>query len=263
MRVCSARAARSPPSITWRRTQGPRSCARLIDPDRAHPEIRPGDPARGRALLPPEQRLGGKPWGPGTVHVDVIDRDGNMVSATPSGAWLRSQEVVGALGFPLGNRLMTFCLNPPHHPNLIAPGKRPRTTVSHSLCYRGGRPWMVFGSMGGDQQGQWQLQFFLNRVVFGHTLPRGDRGPQVQQRALPGVLRTPRFLPQPLACGAADPGGRARGARSARPRPRGRRRLVRRLSARRRPRPRHGNARGGLRPSGAKSEVFSAQALCW
>lgn len=237
--------------------------ARLIDPHRAHPEIRPGDPARGRALLPAAQRLGGKAWGRGTVHVDVIDGDGNMVSATPSGGWLESQEVVGALGFPLGNRLMTFYLDPPHHPNLLAPGKRPRTTVSPSLCYRGGRPWMVFGSMGGDQQDQWQLQFFLNRVVFGHTLPQAIEAPKFSSEHFPGFFAPHDFFRNRLRL---EP----------RIREDVRDEIARRghdievgadwsegflLAAA--CDPDTGVLEAGCDPRGAKSQVFSAQALCW
>src|SRR3569832_1885874 len=61
---------------------------------------------------------------------------------------------------------MTFRSDPARHPNLIAPFKRPRTTISPTLVTRGNQPWMVLGSMGGDQQAQWQLQFLLNRIVF-------------------------------------------------------------------------------------------------
>src|SRR5579871_5685673 len=97
------------------------------------------------ALLTPSEAFGGNAWGPGTVHVDVIDSDGSAVSATPSGGWLKSSEVVPALGFPLGNRMMTFYLDPLAHPNVVAPYKRPRTTISPSLALRGGRPWLAFG----------------------------------------------------------------------------------------------------------------------
>jgi gamma-glutamyltranspeptidase / glutathione hydrolase len=162
--------------------------ATLIDPNRAYPELRPGDPRNGQPLLPEEQRLGGKAWGPGTVHVDVIDAEGNMVAATPSGAWIKSSEVIPSLGFPLGNRLMTFYLDPPHHPNRVAPFKRPRTTISPSLAFRSGKPWMVFGSMGGDQQDQWQLQFFLNRVLFGMSIQQAIEAPKLSSEHFPGFF---------------------------------------------------------------------------
>ncbi len=162
--------------------------AKLIDPHRASEELRPGDPQTLAALLPAERRLGGKSWGHGTVHVDVIDADGNMVAMTPSGAWLKSNEVMPALGFPLGNRLMTFYLSPEHHPNRVAPFKRPRTTISPTLLYRDGRPWMVFGSMGGDQQDQWMLQFLLNVVVFGQTLQDAIEAPKLSSEHFPGFF---------------------------------------------------------------------------
>ncbi len=169
--------------------------AALIDPARAIAELRPGDPAREGALLPAEQRLGGKAWGPGTVHVDVIDAEGNMAAFTPSGAWIRSQEVVPQLGFPLGTRMQTFYLAPAHHPNLVAPGKRPRTTISPSLAFRDGKPWMVFGSMGGDQQDQWMLQFLLNRVDFGMTVQAAIEAPKFSSEAFPGFFTPHDFLP--------------------------------------------------------------------
>ena len=98
-----------------------------------------------------------------TCHVDVVDRWGNLVSATPSGGWLQSSPVIPALGFPLGTRAQMFYLEP-GLPNSLRPGVRPRTTLSPSLALRDGRPWMAFGTPGGDQQDQWQLAFFLDVV---------------------------------------------------------------------------------------------------
>ncbi len=101
--------------------------------------------------------------GADTCHIDVIDRDGNMVSATPSGGWLQSSPVVPELGFPMGTRGQMFWLKP-DLPGSLAPGKRPRTTLSPSFALRGGKPWMSFGTPGGDQQDQWQTIFFLRMV---------------------------------------------------------------------------------------------------
>ena len=98
-----------------------------------------------------------------TVHIDVIDRHGNMVSATPSGGWLQSSPVIPGLGFPMGTRGQMFWLKP-GLPNSLAPGKRPRTTLSPSMALRDGRPWMAFGTPGGEQQDQWSLIFFLRMV---------------------------------------------------------------------------------------------------
>ena len=101
--------------------------------------------------------------GADTCHVDVIDRHGNMVSATPSGGWLQSSPVVPELGFCLGTRGQMFWLRP-DLPNSLAPGKRPRTTLSPSFALRDGKPWMAFGTPGGEQQDQWSLIFFLRMV---------------------------------------------------------------------------------------------------
>lgn len=98
-----------------------------------------------------------------TTHVDVIDRWGNMVSATPSGGWFQSSPVIPELGFPLNTRAQMFWLEP-DLPGTLAPGKRPRTTLTPSLALRDGKPYMVFGTPGGDQQEQWQLLMFLRHV---------------------------------------------------------------------------------------------------
>jgi len=98
-----------------------------------------------------------------TVHLDVIDAEGNMVSATPSGGWLQSSPVVPGLGFCLNSRAQMFWLEP-GLPTSLAPGKRPRTTLTPSLALKDGRPQLVFGTPGGDQQDQWQLVFFLRYV---------------------------------------------------------------------------------------------------
>jgi gamma-glutamyltranspeptidase/glutathione hydrolase len=98
-----------------------------------------------------------------TCHLDVIDRWGNMVSATPSAGWLQSSPVIPELGFPLGTRGQMFWTQE-GHPNSIAPKKRPRTTLSPSFALRDGKPWMAFGTPGGEQQDQWSLIFFLRMV---------------------------------------------------------------------------------------------------
>ncbi len=162
--------------------------AGLVDMRRADPELRPGDARRNAALLPADERVTPKGWGAGTVHVDAVDAQGNMASFTPSGAWLMSAEVMPALGFPLSVRMMTFYLAPAHHPNVVAPGKRPRTTLTPSLAFKGGKPWMAFGTMGGDNQGQWLLQFYLNRAVFGMTIPQAIEAPRLSSESFPGFF---------------------------------------------------------------------------
>jgi gamma-glutamyltranspeptidase/glutathione hydrolase len=95
-----------------------------------------------------------------TCHLDVVDRWGNMIAATPSGGWLQSNPVVPALGFPLGTRLQMNWLEP-GLPSSLTPGKRPRTTLSPSLALLGDTPVLAFGTPGGDQQDQWSFHFFI------------------------------------------------------------------------------------------------------
>ncbi|MFD7460842.1 MULTISPECIES: gamma-glutamyltransferase family protein [unclassified Streptomyces] len=101
-----------------------------------------------------------------TCHLDVVDRWGNMVAATPSGGWLQSNPVVPELGFPLGTRLQMTWLEE-GLPNTLTPGRRPRTTLTPSLALRDGVPVMAFGTPGGDQQDQWQLHFLLAVALRG------------------------------------------------------------------------------------------------
>jgi gamma-glutamyltranspeptidase / glutathione hydrolase len=98
-----------------------------------------------------------------TCHLDVIDRWGNVVSATPSGGWLSSSPVVPGLGFSINTRLQISWLDD-SLPGALAPGKRPSTTLSPSLALRDGEPYLAFGTPGGDQQDQWQAIFFLRHV---------------------------------------------------------------------------------------------------
>jgi gamma-glutamyltranspeptidase / glutathione hydrolase len=98
-----------------------------------------------------------------TVHFDIVDKAGNMVSSTPSGGWLQSSPVIPELGFCLGTRAQMFWLEE-GHPASLAPGKRPRTTLSPTMALRDGEPYLAWGSPGGDQQDQWTAQFFLRHV---------------------------------------------------------------------------------------------------
>jgi gamma-glutamyltranspeptidase/glutathione hydrolase len=101
-----------------------------------------------------------------TTHLDVIDRWGNMVSATPSGGWPQSSPTVPGLGFALNTRAQMFSLDA-GSPSVIAPGKRPRTTLTPTLALQDGRPALICGTPGGDQQDQWQLVLLLRRIHHG------------------------------------------------------------------------------------------------
>ncbi len=105
-----------------------------------------------------------------TCHVDVVDARGLMVSATPSGGWLQSSPVVPELGFALGTRAQMFRLTP-GLPSSLRPGARPRTTLSPSLALRDGRPWLAYGTPGGDQQDQWSLLLLLRAEAALRTGP--------------------------------------------------------------------------------------------
>ncbi|AXE89806.1 gamma-glutamyltransferase [Streptomyces sp. Go-475] len=110
-----------------------------------------------------------------TCHLDIVDRWGGMVSATPSGGWLQSNPVVPELGFPLGTRLQMTWLEE-GLPSTLTPGRRPRSTLSPSIALRDGVPVMAFGTPGGDQQDQWQLHFLLAVAL----RPQVRGGPDLQ-----------------------------------------------------------------------------------
>ena len=120
-----------------------------------------------------------------TCHIDVADRFGNLVSATPSGGWLHSSPYLPELGFCLGTRAQMFWLEE-GLPTSLRPGARPRTTLSPSLAFRDGEPWMAFGTPGGDQQDQWSLAFFLGVVHGGLDLQDAIDAPMFHTEHFPG-----------------------------------------------------------------------------
>ncbi|MEX0759387.1 MAG: gamma-glutamyltransferase family protein [Tistlia sp.] len=119
-----------------------------------------------------------------TCHIDVIDRWGNMVGATPSGGWLQSSPVVPELGFCLNSRGQMFWLEE-GRPSSLAPGKRPRSTLSVNLVLRGDEPYMVFGTPGGDYQDQWALAVFLRHACHGLNLQQAIDHPAFQTDHMP------------------------------------------------------------------------------
>jgi gamma-glutamyltranspeptidase/glutathione hydrolase len=164
----------------------------LIDPKSASMEQRPGDPIAMRALAAAGAEA--RSWGSGTVHVTTADGRGNMVACTPSGGWIPSSPVIDTLGFPLGTRMQTFYLNE-RHPNVLKPGKRPRTTLTPSLATRAGRPFMSFGTPGGDQQDQWTLQFFLNVIDFGMGVQEAIEAPRFSTAHFPSTFYPHNSMP--------------------------------------------------------------------
>jgi gamma-glutamyltranspeptidase/glutathione hydrolase len=140
-----------------------------------------------------------------TVHFDIIDQAGNMVSATPSGGWLQSSPVIPELGFCLGTRAQMFWLDE-NHPAGLAPGKRPRTTLTPTLALRDGEPYLAWGTPGGDQQDQWITQFLLRHVHAKQNLQEAIDAPAWHSEhfpssfwpraARPGVLVVEGRLPR-------------------------------------------------------------------
>src|SRR6478672_2218792 len=140
-----------------------------------------------------------------TVHFDIVDKAGNMVTATPSGGWLQSSPVIPELGFCLGTRGQMFWLEE-GHPASLAPGKRPRTTLSPTLALRDGDAYLAWGSPGGDQQDQWITQFFLRHVHAGTKLQEAIDAPAWHSEhfpisfwprtARPGVLQIEKRVPK-------------------------------------------------------------------
>ncbi|WP_089153994.1 gamma-glutamyltransferase family protein [Micromonospora sp. NBS 11-29] len=171
--------------------------------DRASTELRPGSPAGVPPRLPshlrahvarssgphdpttgePTLRADGVTRGD-TCHLDVVDRWGNIISATPSGGWLQSSPTIPELGFPLGTRLQ-MCWLEEGLASSLRPGRRPRTTLSPTLVLRDGEPVLACGTPGGDQQDQWQLLFLLRHLVGGQELQEAIDAPMWHTTSLP------------------------------------------------------------------------------
>ncbi len=154
--------------------------------DEASPELRPGgdDPRLPTPVVGAMAPGVGEPTRGDTVHLDVVDRWGNMISATPSGGWLWGAPVIPELGFCLGTRAQMFWLED-GLPNSLEPGKRPRTTLSPTLVARDGEPVLALGTPGGDQQDQWTLHAFLAHVHFGMDLQAAIDAPNHHTEAFP------------------------------------------------------------------------------
>jgi len=142
------------------------------------------------------EESGAKPFFEGdTVHIEAVDQYGNMISATPSGGWLRTSPLIPGLGFPTSTRAQFLHLDP-DHVEALKPGKKPSTTLTPSLVTQEGNPYMVFGTPGGDKQDQWTLQFFLNYVVFGMNVQEALDAPTAHTSHFPAS-----FWPHPVRPG--------------------------------------------------------------
>ncbi|MFL6216200.1 MAG: gamma-glutamyltransferase family protein [Blastocatellia bacterium] len=198
---------------------------RLIDPQRASLEQRPGDPTSfkpvedhhaqpkltGQSQVPEAERAND------TTCVNVMDKDGNVFSATPSGAWLPAV-VAGDTGVLMGQRMQSFLLEA-NHPNVLAPGKRPRITLTPTLVMKDGKPLLVLSTPGGDNQDQSLIQVLLNVIEFGMNVQEAVEAPRFQtlhlvssfddHRFNAGVLNLESRIPKEVADVLAARGHRA------------------------------------------------------
>ncbi len=191
--------------------------AALIGDD-ASWDLRPGSPDGRRPTLPPYWTEGAG-TGPGeagggeptlnpprgdTCHLDVVDSNGMMISATPSGGWLQSSPTIPELGFCLGTRGQMFALAE-GLPNTLRPGVRPRTTLSPSLALRDGEPWLAFGTPGGDSQDQWTLHVLLNLLHTGDNLQQAIDRPSFDTAAMIDSFHPHGYRPALLRLEARHP----------------------------------------------------------
>jgi len=166
---------------------------KLIDPEHASMESRPGE-FGGKVAMPTG---GGSSGGiQDTTCVNVVDRQGNVWSATPSGAWLPSV-IMGDTGIPLGTRLQTLLVKP-GHPNQLAPGKRPRVTLSPTIVLKDGKPYLALSTPGGDNQDQALLQVVLNILDFGMSPQEAVEAPRFQTEHFYSSFASHEFVPGKL-----------------------------------------------------------------
>jgi gamma-glutamyltranspeptidase/glutathione hydrolase len=185
----------------------------LIDPKRASLEQRPGTPAQLNLEPLPGPDYLQSPINPSapykepgdTTSVQAADAEGNLFSATPSSGWLLGGAfVAGRTGVPMSNRMQAFHLNP-DSPNVLAGGKRPRTTLTPTVVMKDGKPFLAIGTPGGDSQDQQILLVLLNIIDFGLDVQAAIEAPRVNSlhpvssfddhRAQPGVLEIEASFP--------------------------------------------------------------------
>lgn len=175
----------------------------LIDRDRASLAQQPGDPANMKPVLASTTRRTGHAStvpqierANDTTCVNVIDKDGNLFSATPSGAWLPAV-VAGDTGVLMSQRLQS-ALADANSPNVVAPGKRPRITLTPTLVLHGGEPFMVLSTPGGDNQDQALLQVLLNIIEFGMNPQEAVEAPRFDTQHYISSFDDHEFLPGSL-----------------------------------------------------------------
>jgi gamma-glutamyltranspeptidase / glutathione hydrolase len=183
--------------LEWLLSPGYNDARRGLIGENASDGLRAGGGRLPTLVAAPATVGAGEPTRGDTVHLDVADRFGNLVSATPSGGWLQSSPVIPELGWPLGTRAQMFWLE--HGlPSSLAPRTRPRTTLSPSIALRGGEPYLAFGTPGGDQQDQWSLHAFLNHVHFGLDLQEAIDAPEFHTEHFPSCFFPRQAQPRSL-----------------------------------------------------------------
>jgi gamma-glutamyltranspeptidase/glutathione hydrolase len=174
----------------------------LLDLDKAAPGLPPyGDPMAGRAVagildVNGVRGASGSDVG-GTTHLSVVDGEGNIFVATPSGGRLNGGVVVPGMGFTLSHRSEIFYLDPAHA-NGLQPGKRPRTTLVCYVACKDGAPWLTIGCPGGDNQTQADLQLFLNVVEFGMDPQTAVEATRFSSSSFPGSFYPHAYAPGQL-----------------------------------------------------------------
>ncbi|MDE0232621.1 MAG: gamma-glutamyltransferase [bacterium] len=191
--------------------------AALIDPNGAVPELPPPGNPRGGGPLTERPVTGGIPAGGssgklgqagGTTHVAAIDRAGNMACATPSGGSFEKSVFFPELGCALSTRSEVFNLSS-GHPNVVEPGKRPRTTLVNYIAVKDGVPQMTFGCPGGDHQTQANLQLMLNTFIFGMNPQEAIEAPRFATDSVPDSFYPHNYYPGRLSLEAGIPSGTA------------------------------------------------------
>jgi gamma-glutamyltranspeptidase / glutathione hydrolase len=209
-----------------------RERAKLIKEEKNDPDARPGDPypfqgganpyndvlAKWRTVKPKTDKSKPAQWNPlameehdrkfqlGTTSVVAADKEGWVVSVTPSGGWLPAV-IAGKTGIGMSQRMQSFVLDANDNPfNVVAPGKQPRATLTPSLALKDGKPLMAFAIQGGDTQDQNLLQFFLNMVEFGMNVQEAAEGANITSFQMRNSLGAFESIPGRMTLPASIPG---------------------------------------------------------
>ena len=207
-----------------------RERAKLVDPRRNNAKAAPGDPYRFQGGANPYLDLlerwheprrkgpstGGTPMAAndaafeaafyaGTTSVIAADKEGWVVSVTPSGGWVPAV-IAGETGIGLSQRMQSFVTDPAENPfNVVGPGRQPRVTLTPSLALKDGRPWLAFAVQGGDGQDQDLLQYFLNVAEFGMTPQEAAEAPGFNSFQMRASFETHESRPGRILLNDATP----------------------------------------------------------